>query len=52
VVFREHARRADPITRDLLERIIRDERRHIGFGENEIGRRIRQNPRVRLRIGK
>ena len=33
---------ADPVTRDLLERIIKDERRHMGFGENEIGRRIRE----------
>ena len=43
-VFRAHARVADPITRDLLERILRDERRHIGFGENELGRRLRQGP--------
>jgi 1,2-phenylacetyl-CoA epoxidase catalytic subunit len=43
-VFGVHAKRADPVTRDVLERILRDERRHIGFGENEIGRRIRENP--------
>jgi 1,2-phenylacetyl-CoA epoxidase catalytic subunit len=42
-VFRAHARTADPITRDLLERVLRDERRHIGFGENELGRRIRED---------
>ncbi len=47
-VFQAHAKRADPITRDLLERIIRDERRHIGFGENEIGRRLRQMPQRRF----
>jgi 1,2-phenylacetyl-CoA epoxidase catalytic subunit len=47
-VFRAHARTADPITRDLLERILRDERRHIGFGENELGRRLRQDPQRRL----
>jgi ferritin-like protein len=47
-VFRAHARTADPVTRDLLERILRDERRHIGFGENELGRRIRQDPKRRL----
>lgn len=50
-VFRTHARTADPITRDLLERVLRDERRHIGFGENELGRRLRQGPqRLRLRL--
>ena len=43
-VFGVHAKTADPVTRDLLERILRDERRHIGFGENEIGRRIREDP--------
>jgi len=43
-VFRAHAKRADPITRDMLERILRDERRHIGFGENELGRRMRDDP--------
>jgi len=46
-VFRAHARVADPVTRDMLERILRDERRHIGFGENELGRRIAQDPRRR-----
>jgi len=40
VVFDTHARRADPVTRDILERILRDERRHLGFGENEIAGRI------------
>ena len=39
-VFRAHGRVADPVTRDVLERVLRDERRHIGFGENELGRRI------------
>ena len=47
-VFHAHAKRADPVTRDLLERILRDERRHIGFGENEIGRRLRQDPNRKL----
>ncbi len=46
-VFRAHARVADPVTRDLLERILRDERRHIGFGENELGRRLHQEPKRR-----
>lgn len=46
-VFRAHARVADPVTRDLLERILRDERRHIGFGENELGRRLHRDPKRR-----
>ena len=49
-VFRMHAERADAATSDMLERILRDERRHIGFGENELGRRIREQPRRRLWI--
>ena len=50
-VFRAHARQTDPVTRDLLERVLKDERRHIGFGENEIGRRINADPRRRYWIG-
>jgi len=49
-VFRAHAQRADPVTRDLLERVLKDERRHIGFGENELGRRLRADPQRRLWI--
>jgi 1,2-phenylacetyl-CoA epoxidase catalytic subunit len=47
-VFNAHAKVTDPVTRDMLERMLRDERRHIGFGENELGRRLRQNPERRL----
>lgn len=50
VVFQTHARRADPVTREVLEGIVRDERRHIGFGENELGRRLRQSPHTRARL--
>jgi hypothetical protein len=46
-VFHRHARNADPITRELLLGIIKDERRHIGFGENELGRRLAQRPQLR-----
>lgn len=49
-VFELHARRADPRTRELLEGIIKDERRHIGFGENELGRRIQEAPYTRDRL--
>lgn len=44
VTFGAHAKTADPITRDLLERVLRDERRHLGFGENEIARALRAAP--------
>jgi 1,2-phenylacetyl-CoA epoxidase catalytic subunit len=50
VVFQTHARRADPVTREILEGIVRDERRHIGFGENELGRRLKQAPHTRPRL--
>jgi 1,2-phenylacetyl-CoA epoxidase catalytic subunit len=50
-VFHRHARVADPITREVLLGIIKDERRHIGFGENELGRRLRQSPHTRQRLG-
>ena len=46
-VFHRHARNADPITRELLLGIIKDERRHIGFGENELGRRLARRPDLR-----
>lgn len=46
-VFRAHIKVADPVTRDMLERILRDERRHIGFGENEIAKRLRVDPNRR-----
>jgi ferritin-like protein len=50
-VFQRHVRTADPRTRELLQRIIKDERRHMGFGENELGRRLAGEPRAALRLG-
>lgn len=50
-VFQTHAQRADPITAEVLRGIVKDERRHIGFGENELGRRLRSAPHTRARIG-
>lgn len=50
-VFSAHIERADPITREVLEGIIKDERRHMGFGENDIGRRLKQAPHIRARLG-
>jgi 1,2-phenylacetyl-CoA epoxidase catalytic subunit len=49
-VFQTHARRADPVTAQVLEGIVKDERRHIGFGENELGRCLRDHPEQRARI--
>jgi 1,2-phenylacetyl-CoA epoxidase catalytic subunit len=49
-VFQLHGQRADPRTRELLSGIIKDERRHIGFGENELGRRLRDAPFARERL--
>jgi len=50
-VFQSHARDADPVTADILQGIVKDERRHIGFGENELGRRLAAAPHVRARLG-
>jgi 1,2-phenylacetyl-CoA epoxidase catalytic subunit len=50
-VFQTHAQRADRITAEVLRGIVKDERRHIGFGENELGRRLRSAPHTRARIG-
>jgi 1,2-phenylacetyl-CoA epoxidase catalytic subunit len=49
-VFHRHARAADPITREILLGIIKDERRHLGFGENELGRRVAHRPARRARL--
>ncbi|MBM4246224.1 MAG: long-chain fatty aldehyde decarbonylase [Deltaproteobacteria bacterium] len=50
-VFHTHATNADPVTREVLEGIIKDERRHIGFGENELGRKLARSPHIRARLG-
>lgn len=50
-VFQTHARNADLVTREILQGIVKDERRHIGFGENELGRRIQASPHIRARLG-
>lgn len=49
-VFQSHAQDADPITREVLLGIVKDERRHIGFGENELGRRLAAAPHIRPRL--
>jgi rubrerythrin len=50
-VFHSHSQTADAVTREVLAGIIKDERRHIGFGENELGRRLALAPHMRARIG-
>jgi len=50
-VFRNHSRDADPVTAEVLEGVIKDERRHIGFGENELGRCLASAPQTRARLG-
>jgi 1,2-phenylacetyl-CoA epoxidase catalytic subunit len=50
-VFQAHAETADPITRDILTGIVKDERRHIGFGENTLGRLLQMAPETRRRLG-
>lgn len=49
-VFRFHATIADPITAQVLEGVVADERRHLGFGENEMGRRLARDPSGRQRL--
>jgi len=50
-VFRNHAQTADPVTAEVLRLVIKDERRHVGFGENELGRRLAVAPHIRARLG-
>ncbi len=49
-VFRAHAATADPVTADLLRGVVSDERRHMGFGENNLGRRLAHEPSTRAKL--
>jgi hypothetical protein len=49
-VFRLHASTADAVTRDVLAGVISDERRHAGFGENDLGRALAVDPSGRGRL--
>jgi 1,2-phenylacetyl-CoA epoxidase catalytic subunit len=51
-VFGAHAETADPITKQVLLGVIKDERRHMGFGENDLGRRLALTPHLRPRLGR
>jgi 1,2-phenylacetyl-CoA epoxidase catalytic subunit len=48
--FRAHAQHADEKTREILEGIVKDERRHMGFGENDLGRRLATDDSLRRRL--
>lgn len=50
VTFSRHAREADAVTAEILEGVVKDERRHMGFGENELGRRLMHAPDTRARL--
>ncbi|MFQ5556264.1 MAG: ferritin-like fold-containing protein, partial [Acidimicrobiales bacterium] len=49
-VFRTHLETADPVTAEVLDGVIKDERRHLGFGENGLGRSLAEVPSVRARL--
>lgn len=49
-VFRHHAGTADPVTAEMLRGIVSDERRHMGFGENDLGRRLLAAPHTHDRL--
>jgi 1,2-phenylacetyl-CoA epoxidase catalytic subunit len=49
-IFTSHAADADPVTADVLRRVVKDERRHLGFGENELGRCLATAPHRRARL--
>lgn len=49
-VFRFHEMWADPITGQVLDGVVSDERRHLGFGENDLGRHLARHPEDRARL--
>jgi len=51
-VFRNHMQNGDEITNQILQGIVIDERRHMGFGENDLGRRLRVAPHMHDRLDK
>jgi hypothetical protein len=48
--FQSHITRADPRTAEILGGILKDERRHMGFGENNLGRHLSSSPHARTRL--
>lgn len=49
-VFRFHEAIADPITKQVLQGVVADERRHLGFGENDLGPRLAHDTDGRRRL--
>ena len=49
-VFRAHAANGDAITAAVLDGVIKDERRHLGFGENDLGPRLSNDAATRDRL--
>lgn len=48
--FHSHMLRADVRTAEILSGVIKDERRHMGFGENNLGRHLSTAPHARARL--
>jgi 1,2-phenylacetyl-CoA epoxidase catalytic subunit len=48
--FHSHMQTADPRTAEMLAGVLKDERRHMGFGENDLGRHLAGRPDVRARL--
>jgi rubrerythrin len=49
-VFGAHLAVADTTTREILEGVVADERRHMGFGENCLGRQLASCPELREQL--
>jgi hypothetical protein len=49
-VFTRHLETADPVSAEILSGVLSDERRHMGFGENELGRRLGADPGLRTSL--
>jgi 1,2-phenylacetyl-CoA epoxidase catalytic subunit len=50
--FQAHLARADKVTAEILVGVLKDERRHMGFGENDLGRRLAATPHLRSRLSR
>jgi ribonucleotide reductase beta subunit family protein with ferritin-like domain len=48
--FHSHMQSADPRTAEMLAGVLKDERRHMGFGENDLGRHLARRPEARARL--
>jgi 1,2-phenylacetyl-CoA epoxidase catalytic subunit len=48
--FHSHMKAADPRAAEMLAGVLKDERRHMGFGENDLGRHLEHSPHARTRL--